>query len=143
MIINFSVITLKFIPKASILEVLALIALVVFLFLIKMGLMLFLGNIFKMKDMARLGIFFSFLFDRSLGFFLFPFIVTLYFFPFEISSVLLVIISAITAILVALKLFWLWKIGTKSFGFPNFYIFLYLCTLEISPLLLLAKWVVY
>jgi hypothetical protein len=143
MIINFSVITLKFIPKASILEVLALIALVVFLFLIKMGLMLFLGNIFKMKDMARLGIFFSFLFDRSLGFFLFPFIVTLYFFPFEISSVLLVIISAITAILVALKLFWLWKIGTKSFGFPNSYIFLYLCTLEISPLLLLAKWVVY
>ena len=143
MIINFSVITLKFIPKASILEVIASIALVGFFFFIKIGLMLFLGSIFRMKDMARLGIFFSFLFDRSLGFFLFPFIVTLYFFSFEISSILLVVISAITAILMALKLFWLWKIGTKSFGFPNFYIFLYLCILEISPLLLLGKGVVY
>ena len=143
MIINFSVITLKFIPKASILEAIASIALVAFFFFIKIGVMLSLGNMFRMKDMARLGIFFSFLFDRSLGFFLFPFIVTLYFFSFEISSILLVVISAITAILVALKLFWLWKIGTKSFGFPNFYIFLYLCILEISPLLLLAKGVVY
>jgi hypothetical protein len=143
MIINFSVITLKFIPKVSILEVLVLIALVGIFFFIKIGLMLFLGNIFRMKDMARLGIFFSFLFDRSLGLFLFPFIVVLYFFPFEISSILLAVIAAITAILAALKLFWLWKIGTKSFGFPNSYIFLYLCMLEISPLLLLGKGVVY
>ena len=143
MIINFSVITLKFIPKVSILEVLVLIALVGIFFFIKIGLMLFLGNIFRMKDMARLGIFFSFLFDRSLGLFLFPFIVALYFFPFEISSILLAVIVAITVILAALKLFWLWKIGTKSFGFPNSYIFLYLCMLEISPLLLLGKGVVY
>ena len=143
MIINFSVITLKFIPKASILEVLALIALVVFLFLIKIGLMLFLGNIFKMKDVAKLGVFFSFLFDRGLGLFLFPFIVIFYFFPFDITSILIVIITIIASALFVLKFFWLWEIGTKSFGFPNFYIFLYLCTLEISPLLLLAKWVVY
>ena len=143
MIINFSVIILKFIPKASILEVLVLIALAGIFFFIKIGLMLLLGSIFRMKDMARLGIFFSFLFDRSLGFFLFPFIVALYFFPFDISSILLVVIASTTAILVALKLFWLWKIGTKSFGFPNSYIFLYLCMLEISPLLLLAKGLVY
>tara|TARA_B100000902_G_C27307683_1_gene916479 strand:- start:716 stop:1357 length:642 start_codon:yes stop_codon:yes gene_type:complete len=143
MIINFSVIILKFIPKASILEVLALIVFAGFFFVIKIGLMLLLGSIFRMKDMARLGIFFSFLFDRSLGFFLFPFIVALYFFPFDISSILLFVISSITAILLALKLFWLWKIGTKSFGFPNSYIFLYLCMLEISPLLLLGKGVVY
>ena len=143
MIINFSVIILKFIPKSSILGVIASIALVGFFFFIKIGLMLFLGSIFRMKDMARLGIFFSFFFFWCLGFFLFPFIVVLYFFPFEISPILLVVISAITAILVGLKLFWLWKIGTKSFGFPNFYIFLYLCILEISPLLLLAKGVVY
>ena len=143
MIINFSVIILKFIPKASILEVLALIVFAGFFFVIKIGLMLLLGSIFRMKDMARLGIFFSFLFDRSLGFFLFPFIVALYFFPFDISSILLFVISSITAILLALKLFWLWKIGTKSFGFSKSYIFLYLCTLEISPLLLLGKGVVY
>lgn len=143
MIINFSVITLKVMPKDSILEVLALIALVGFFFLIKIGLMLSLGNIFRLKDIARLGIFFSFLFDRSLGFFLFPCTIILYFFPFEISSTVLVVIAAITTIFLALKLFWLWKIGTKSFGFPKSYIFLYLCMVEISPLLLLGRGVFY
>ena len=143
MVINFSVIILKFVPKTSVFEVLALIALVAFLFFIKIGLMISLGHLFRMKDVARLGVFFSFLFDRSLGFFLFPVIVVLYFFPFEISATLFVVIFSITAVLVVLKLFSLWKIGTKSFGFPNSYIFLYLCMLEISPLLLLAKGVVY
>ena len=142
-IINFSAITLKFIPKASILEVLVLIALVGIFFFIKIGLMLFLGNIFRMKDMARLGIFFSFLFDRGLGIFLSPFIVILYFFTFDITSTLLVVLTVMVVILLVLKLFWLWKIGTKSFGFSKVYIFLYLCTLEISPLLLLGKGVVY
>jgi len=143
MVINFSAIILKFMPQASILEALALIVLVGSLFLIKIGLILFIGNIFRIKDIAKLGIFFSFLFDRGLGVFLFPFTVILYFFPFEIASSLLIVIAIIAISLLVLKLFWLWKIGTKSFGFPNFYIFLYLCTLEISPLLLLGKGVVY
>ena len=105
--------------------------------------MLFFGNIFMVKDVAKLGVFFSFLFDRALGILLFPLVVMLYFFTFEITITLFVVISTVCALLLLLKLFWLWKIGVNTFGFPQFYIFLYLCALEISPLLLLGKGVFY
>jgi hypothetical protein len=105
--------------------------------------MLFFGKIFMVQDVAKLGVFFSFLFDRVLGGVLFPFVAMLYFLTFEITITLFVVISIACGLLLLLKLFWLWKIGAKSFGFSQVYIFLYLCTLEISPLLLLGKGVFY
>lgn len=143
MVINFSVIILKLIPKSSIIDVFYIVAGVVLFFLFKIIVMRILGHIFKVKDVAKLGVFFSLLFDRSLGIFLFPFIVVLYFFSVEISAVVLIAIAVIFIVLLVIKLFWLWKIGTNVFGFSQLYIFLYLCALEISPLLLLGKGVVY
>jgi len=143
MAINFSLIGLKFIPQTSLLEVAFLIGGVMLFFILKIGIMLFFGKIFMVQDVAKLGVFFSFLFDRALGIFLFPLVVMLYFFAFEITITLFVVISIVCALLLLLKLFWLWKIGTKSFGFSQVYIFLYLCALEISPLLLLGKGVFY
>ena len=143
MTINFSVIILKLIPKPSIFEVGYTVVGVMLFFILKMGFMLFLGKIFILKDIARLGIFFSFLFDRTLGIFLFPLVVMLYFFTFKVTATLFVLISFVCAVLLLLKLFWLWKIGTSGFGLSQFYIFLYLCALEISPLLILGKGVVY
>ena len=139
MTINFSLILLKFVPQASLFEVAFFIGGVMLFFILKIGVMLFFGKIFIVQDIAKLGVFFSFLFDRALGFFLFPLVVMLYFFTFEITITLFVAISIVCILLLLLKLFWLWKIGTKSFGFSQGYIFLYLCALEISPLLLLGK----
>jgi hypothetical protein len=139
MAINFSLILLKFIPQTSLLEIIFLIGGVILFFILKIGMILSFGKIFMVQDVAKLGVFFSFLFDRTLGFFLFPFVVMLYFFTFEITITLFAIISIVCILLLLLKLFWLWKIGTKSFGFSQGYIFLYLCALEISPLLLLGK----
>ena len=143
MTINFSLILLKFIPQTSLLEIIFLIGSVILFFIFKIGTMLFFGNIFMVKDVAKLGVFFSFLFDRALGILLFPLVVMLYFFTFEITTTLFVVISIVCTLLLLLKLFWLWKIGTKSFGFSQVYIFLYLCALEISPLLLLGGYVFY
>jgi hypothetical protein len=56
---------------------------------------------------------------------------------------LLVASLVLVIILLILKLFWLWKIGKKSFGLPQGYIFLYLCSLEIFPLLILVKGAIY
>jgi hypothetical protein len=67
----------------------------------------------------------------------------LYFFIFNITVTLFVVISIVCGLLLLLKIFWLWKIGTKAFGLPRVYIFLYLCALEISPLLVLGKGVFY
>ena len=143
MIINFSLILLKFVPQASLFEVVFFIGGVMLFFILKIGVMLFFGKIFMVQDVAKLGIFFSFLFDRTLGFFIFPLAVMLYFFTFDITITLFLIISIVCVLLLLLKLFWLWKIGTKSFGFSQGYIFLYLCALEISPLLFLGKRVFY
>ena len=143
MTINFSLIGLKFIPQRSLLEVIFFIVSVGLFFILKIGIMLLFGKIFMMKDVAKLGVFFSFLFDMTLGFVLFPLLVLLYFFTFEITITLFVVISIFCGLILLLKLFWLWKLGTKTFGFSQVYIFLYLCTLEISPLLLLAKDVFY
>ena len=143
MSINISLIILKLIPKTSVLETFSLIGGMMLFFIIKIGLILLLGSIFRVKDVAKLGIFFSFLFDRALGFFLFPLVIVLYFFAFNITPLVMLIVAIVFLVLLLLKLFWLWKIGTNAFGLSHFYIFLYLCTLEISPLLFLGKGVVY
>ena len=143
MSINISLIILKLIPKTSVLETVGLIGGVMLFFIVKIGLILLLGSIFRVKDIAKLGIFFSFLFDRALGFFLFPLVIVLYFFAFNITAFVMLIVAIVFLVLLLLKLFWLWKIGTNAFGLSHFYIFLYLCMLEIFPLLLLGKGVVY
>ena len=143
MTINFSLIGLKFIPQISLPEVAFLIGSTMLFFILKIGIILFFGKIFMAQDVAKLGVFFSFLFDRTLGLFLFPLVTMLYFFTFEITITLFIVISIVCVLLLLLKLFWLWKIGTNSFGLSQFYIFLYLCILEISPLLLLGKSVFY
>ena len=143
MSINISLIILKLVPKTSVLETFSLIGGVMLFFIIKIGLILLLGSIFRLKDIAKLGIFFSLLFDRTFGFLLFPLIILVYFFAFNITPFIMLILAIIFIVLLLLKLFWLWKIGTNAFGLSHFYIFLYLCTLEISPLILLGKGVVY
>jgi len=143
MTINFSVILIKLSSITSLFEISLLMFAVMLFFLLKIVFMRIFGNIFMLRELTKLGIFFSFLFDRALGIFLFPLVVILYFFSFEITSISLILISSVVTIILMLKLFWLWKIGVKAFGLSHFYIFLYLCTLEIFPLLLLGKGVVY
>ena len=143
MAINFTLIILKINQSFELLTVGFVLVYVIGFFLFKMGLIRLLGFILKTKDLSKLAVFFSMLFDRTLGFILFPLVVVLYFFSFEASNIVLAISFALFLILILMKLFWLWQIGTNSFGLPQFYIFLYLCTLEIFPLLLLGKGVFY
>ena len=143
MSINFTLIILKITQSVELLSVGLILVYVSGFFFFKMGLIKLLGFILKTKDLSKLAVFFSMLFDRTLGFILFPLVVLLYFFSFEVSTIVLVISLVLFLILILMKLFWLWKIGTNSFGLPQFYIFLYLCTLEIFPLLILGKGVFY
>jgi hypothetical protein len=143
MAINFTLVISKLLSFVDWGSISVTLIFVMLFFLMKIIILQFLGFVFKTKDLSKLTIFFSFLFDRTLGFVLFPLVIMLYFFSFEISSAVIVISFICFLLLLSFKLFWLWKIGTNSFGLSRFYIFLYLCTLEIFPLLLLAKGVVY
>ena len=141
MAINFSLIGMKFTPEISLPETVLLIGGVILFLILKSRTMLFFGKVFMVEDVAKLGVFFSFLFDRSLGILLFPLVIILHFFTFEITTIVFIGISIVCGLILLLKLFWLWKIGANSFGLSPFYIFLYLCLLEISPLLLLGNYV--
>ena len=139
MAINFTLIITKFQAVIDLWKIVSVFFLVVLFFLLKLILIKLLGFFFKVKDLAKLAIFFSLLFDKTLGFVLFPLVVVIYFFSVDISSTVLMISLGLFIILFMLKLFWLWKIGTNSFGLSQAYIFLYLCSIEIFPLLLLVK----
>ena len=139
MAINFTLIITKFQAVIDLWKIVSVFFLVLLFFLLKLILIKLLGFFFKVKDLAKLAIFFSLLFDKTLGFVLFPLVVVIYFFSIDISSTMLMISLGLFIILFMLKLFWLWKIGTNSFGLPQVYIFLYLCSIEIFPLLLLVK----
>ena len=139
MAINFTLIITKFQAVIDLPTIVSVFFLVVLFFLLKLILIKLLGFFFKVKDLAKLAIFFSLLFDKTLGFVLFPLVVVIYFFSIDISSTMLMISLGLFMILFILKLFWLWKIGTNSFGLPQVYIFLYICSIEIFPLLLLVK----
>jgi hypothetical protein len=143
MSINFTLIIAKIQVLIDLWKIILLFFLVVLFFLLKIVCIKFLGFLFKVKDLGKLIVFFSLLFDKTLGFVLFPLLVGIYFFSFDISFFLLVFSLSLFIALLILKLFWLWKIGTNSFGLSQVYIFLYLCIIEIFPLLLLGKGVFY
>ena len=108
-------------------------------FLFKIIMILFLGHLFMMRDIAKLLIFFSFLFDRVLAILLFPLLVFLHYSYLATDYIMVLGVNVIVVILLLLKIFWIWKIGAKSFGLSQFYIFLYLCAIEITPVLVLVK----
>jgi len=62
-------------------------------FFLKYLLILFLGNIFLKKEIARLTIFFSYISDRSLSIVIFPFLVLAYFISFDINHHIIYLIS--------------------------------------------------
>jgi len=112
-------------------------------YLIKYMLIRLLGIVFLLKNIAQLGVFFSFLFDKVLAIFIFPLIVVLHYSKMQITTELLVVCNVLILIFLALKIFWMWRIATNTFGLTPLYIFLYLCILEIFPLLVLGRGVVY
>ena len=136
-------VTTKFLDYQELYDITILFISIGVFYLLKIfGIKIF-GRIFMLKGLANIGVFFSLLFDRATGVIIFPLVVVLYFFHFEITQAVLLLIAILFFVMMILKCFWLWKIGVKSFGLSSFYIFLYLCTLEISPLLLFFEEVIF
>ena len=112
-------------------------------FLIKTIIIRLLGHLFLIKSLAKLGVYFSFLFDRIMGVILFPIIVFMFFSPINLSHILLTFSLVMIVLFLLIKIFWIWKIGIRGFGLSKYYLFLYLCALEILPLLVFTKAVFY
>ena len=139
MIINFSLVLAKIHPAFSLNTLIMIFTILLIYYLAKKIIVVLLGRLFKQNDLAKLTMFFSLLFDKTLAFIITPLVVISHFFVFETSHIILIFILIITILFLLLKMFWFFKIGRSSFGISSFYIFLYLCVVEISPILLLKK----
>ena len=106
---------------------------------LKFLLLTFLGRLLFIEEITRLTIFYSFLSDKSLSIIITPLVITLYFFSYNLDVLILSVILFLATCLLISKLYWIWKVGTNSFGLPSVYIFLYLCILEIYPFVLITK----
>lgn len=137
--INFTLIIAKLNLVTNIQEIAFLFVIIGLFFFIKVVSIKLFGALFKLKELARLAVFFSLLFDKTFGFILSPLIVLVYFFRVDISSFILIFSLFLFAIFLILKIFSHWRIGTNSFGLSQAYIFLYLCAFEVFPILLLGK----
>ena len=108
-------------------------------FIVKLIVIRLLGHIFMLNALAKLGVYFSFLFDRVMGIVLFPIVIFMFFSPINAHSVLIAFSIGIILLFLLIKVFWIWKIGIGGFGLSKIYLFLYLCMLEILPLLVFTK----
>ncbi len=105
-------------------------------YIIKYILYRFLGTLIRMEQIANIGWFFTTLFDQVSSIISYPFLVAFYFFVFDIQDYSISAIYIIYFLFFLLKLFWIFRIGIKSFGLSKFYLFLYICCLEFFPILL-------
>ena len=139
LIINFSLFFLFKNPEINLIDFLILVFFILAYYSFKYLTIKFLGNLLFAREITRLVVFFSYLSDKSLAIILSPLILILYFFSFDINLILINSIFFIALLFLFFKSFWIWRVGTNSFGLPSFYIFLYLCILEIPPFVLIAK----
>jgi len=139
LLINFSLLFLYQNSSIYILEFLIVFFSIATYYILKFLVIRFLGTLLYIKEITRLTIFFSYLSDKSLAVIISPIILVLYFLSFDVNLILINIIIVIGLIFLLLKFFWIWRIGTNSFGLPSFYIFLYLCVLELPPFVLITK----
>tara|TARA_B100000749_G_scaffold64332_1_gene47715 strand:- start:87 stop:713 length:627 start_codon:yes stop_codon:yes gene_type:complete len=145
MLINISLFLSKTIfgINLSLLDFLNVFIFIAIFFFSKAIIIRLLGHVFMLKSLAKLGVYFSFLFDRVMGITLFPIVVFMFFSPINSSPILVTFSVVIIVLFLGVKIFWLWKIGIGGFGLSRYYLFLYLCTLEILPLLVFTKAVFY
>ena len=137
--INFSLL-LVFNKQILIFENHLLFLCLVFVFyFLKFYLIKFLGKLLFIHEVARLTIFYTFLSDKALAIFITPLILILFYFSVNIDVLILYSILFLSIVFLLFKLYWIWKVGTNSFGLSSIYIFLYLCILEIYPFVIITK----
>ena len=137
--INFSLL-LVFNKQVLIFENhLLFLCLVLVFYFLKFYLIKFLGKLLFVNEVARLTIFYTFLCDKVLAILITPLILILFYFSVNIDVLILYSIFFLSIVFLLFKLYWIWKVGTNSFGLSSIYIFLYLCILEIYPFVLITK----
>lgn len=99
----------------------------------------FLGFVFQLKKEASDYLFSLFLFGNALGLFLLPVVVCLAFVKQVETGIFVYIGNFLVVTFIGVRIIRGVLIGFNSLRVSKFYLFLYLCTLEIMPLMILLK----
>ena len=108
------------------------------LYLLKAGIWRTLGVIFMVQSFAETYIYNMYLYNRNIGLFIFPLVALI---PYTNGDITPYIVYSIIVIIVLSYILKLWRIFEiiRTQNVSIFYFILYLCTLEILPLLLFIK----
>lgn len=114
-------------------------SLLIVIYSIKFFSIQFFGHIFKAQAEAAEYALLVFLFCNVLGLFMLPLIVCLTFLKQVSPGVFINIGLAIIALFACIRMLRAIILGASNFRISKFYLFIYLCTLEILPLVILVK----
>ena len=128
-----------FIKEYSLLLYLKICVFIIIVYAVKVVIIRLLGFIFKMENMAWEYIFNILLFNKTLGLFLFPVTLLMTFFIQIPAQYFIFIGLSIIIVMYLLRTLRMLTVGLRSIGFSKFYLFLYLCALELLPLIILFK----
>ena len=109
------------------------------LFIARSILLHLVGSLFKQRDLFKAYLYNSFTYNKVLGLILLPLLFLVIYTEGEIENISLWISYATIASIILLRISRAILFAKKE-GVLNFYLFLYLCALEIVPILLIYKW---
>ena len=141
--ISFFIWTINVGVESSLFNLVSVFIFVIIYYLLKYIIIMFLGILIKMKQISVVALFFTTLFDKVFALFSFPLLLIYYFYFQDVHEYSILIISGLMILFFILKIFWMLKIGIKSFGLSSFYLFLYICILEFFPLTLLCRGILF
>ena len=141
--ISFFIWTINVGVESSLFNLVSVFIFVIIYYLLKYIIIMFLGILLKMKQISIVALFFTTLFDKVFALFSFPLLLIYYFYFQDVHEYSILIISGLMILFFILKIFWMLKIGIKSFGLSSFYLFLYICILEFFPLTLLCRGILF
>ena len=141
--ISFFIWTINFRIESSLFNLVSVFIFVIIYYFLKYIIIMFLGILIKMKQISTVALFFTTLFDKVFALFSFPLLLIYYFYSQDLQEYSILIISGLLILFFILKIFWMLKIGIKSFGLSSFYLFLYICILEFFPLTLLCRGILF
>ncbi|MCB0395933.1 MAG: DUF4271 domain-containing protein [Flavobacteriales bacterium] len=109
------------------------------LYLVKAAVVKASGFVFELNKVASDYLFNSFLWLKWLGIFLLPLLVLLVYMPAGIDKLLIYIGLLVATLLFAFRLIRGYQVVGTAAGFSRLHMILYLCTLEILPLVVILK----
>jgi hypothetical protein len=112
--------------------------LTIFYFL-KMIVIRMIGNIFKNQQASNLHLINNLVFNSLIGLYLIPLLFICFYAPQGWESFTLYLTMGITTLVMVFRFIRILIIGSGTSGYSGIYLFLYLCTVEIVPYLIVGK----